>query len=267
MSTFVASAIFQSCATVMNFMDPTGPGYYGTYSTGQLFDDEVKVVSYNIAWAKNVNQAINELTRFPDLKDADIILLQEMDQISVEKMAQSLGYNFVYYPGSIHNIHAKDIGNAILSIWPMSNGKKLIFPHKQSWNDRIRTATVATVDINGLKIRTYNVHTATVLMNASKKLDQLESVVSDVSDEYDYVIIGGDFNTAWPGSIKSSSQLFEKAGFVRATQNAGFTARAFGVLPITLDHIFSKGLSLIECGKVEFAQASDHLPLWASFAL
>jgi len=56
--------------------------------------------------------------------------------------------------------------------------------------------------------------------------------------------------------------LFSDAGFERATETAGFTARAFGIFPMTLDHIYTKGLKIIQCGKVAHAHASDHLPLW-----
>ena len=258
-----AGFFLQSCASVVNFMDPAGPVYKGSYAQVQYSDTmELKVVSYNIAWAEKVDLAIEELRRYDHLQDADILLLQEMDVASVERMARELGYNYIYHPGSVHNVHDKDIGNAILSKWQLSDDKKIIFPHKQSWNDRIRTATVATINVNGKRIRAYNVHTATVLMKEEKQLDQLESVVDDVTDEYDYVVVGGDFNTARPGSVGRVKKLFTRVGFERATEEAGYTARAFGILPFTLDHIYTRGLDVLDCGKIEGAEASDHLPLW-----
>ena len=260
-----ASVLLQSCASVVNFMDQDGPVYKGSYAQVQYADTtEIKVVSYNIAWAEKVELAIKELREFQNLRQADIVLLQEMDMVSVDRMAKELGYNYIYHPGSVHNMHDKDIGNAILSKWELSDAKKIIFPHKQSWNDRIRTATVATVNVNGKRVRAYNVHTATVLMKEAKQLDQLESVVDDVTDEFDYVVVGGDFNTARPGSVGRVKKLFAGAGFERATEKAGFTARAFGLFPFTLDHIYTKGLDVVECGKVEGAAASDHLPLWTT---
>ncbi|MBN1561240.1 endonuclease/exonuclease/phosphatase family protein [candidate division KSB1 bacterium] len=260
-----ANLLLQSCAGVVNFMDPQGPVYSGSYAKWQLADSRIiKVVSYNIAWAAKVDLAMEELRRFPRLRGADIVLLQEMDAASVDRMARKLGYNYIYHPGSVHNVHDKDIGNAILSKWELSDGKKIIFPHKQSWNDRIRTATVATVDVHGRKIRTYNVHAATVLMSAGKQLEQLESVLDDVTGAYDYVVVGGDFNTARPGSIRRVKELFTRAGFKRASEKAGCTAWALGVLPFTLDHIYIRGLEVLECGTINSAEASDHLPLWTT---
>ncbi len=258
-----AGLFFQSCASVINFMDPAGPEYKGSYAIAPLQDStDIRVVSYNIAWAKEVDAAINEMQQFESLHQADIILLQEMDIAGVDRMAKTLGYNYIYYPGSIHNVNDKDIGNAILSTWKLSDGKKIILPHKQSWNDRIRTATVATATVRGKRIRIYNVHTATVMMSEDKQLEQLESVLADVTDEYDHVIIGGDFNTARPGSINRVETMFANLGFFYASQDAGFTSRAFGLIPMTLDHIFTKGLTETSCGVVRDAEASDHLPLW-----
>jgi endonuclease/exonuclease/phosphatase (EEP) superfamily protein YafD len=259
-----ASLLFQSCASVINFMDPEGPEYHGSYavaSAASILD--IKIVTYNIAWGKRAEQAAKELQYTPELKNADIILLQEMDAAGVENMAQALGYNYVYFPGSIHNLTNKDIGNAILSRWALSEEKKLIFPHKQSWNDRIRLAAVATAIINGKRVRVYNVHAATVMMSENKQFDQLESVLADVSGDYDAVIVGGDFNTARPGSVKRSQHLFGSAGFLRASDGAGYTSKALGLIPFTLDHIFTKGLNVLQAGVVKHAEASDHLPLWA----
>jgi endonuclease/exonuclease/phosphatase family metal-dependent hydrolase len=262
----LSGILLQSCAGVFNFLDADGPAYAGSYIAAPTLDDHlIKVVSYNIAWGKHIDQAIAELESFPELHDADILMLQEMDIHGVEKIAEHLECNFVYYPGSIHNLSHKDIGNAILSRWPMSDGKKMIFPHKQSWNNRIRTATVATVTIDGVRVRAYNVHTATVLMSDAKKLDQLEAVVDDVSPGYDCVLVAGDFNTVLPGSVSRSAALFEKAGFDYASADAGATFDVLGLLPLTLDHLFTKGLRVQASGVVKKARASDHFPLWAVF--
>ncbi|MBN1482978.1 hypothetical protein EH223_13670 [candidate division KSB1 bacterium] len=261
----VGSILLYSCAGVVNFMDPKEPVYTASYVFAPYADiSEIKIVSYNIAWAEKVDLAIEELRQFRDVQHADIVFLQEMDKAGVDRIARELQYNYIYHPGSIHSVNDKDIGNAILSKWRLTDAKKIIFPHKQSWNDRIRTATVATVNVHGKHIRAYNVHTATVLMPEEKRFDQIESVMQDVSSEFDFVIIGGDFNTARPGSVGRVERLFTDAGFERATKDAGYTAKVFGLIPLTLDHIYTKGLHVLECGTVQQAEASDHLPLWVT---
>jgi len=262
------SVIFLSCASVINFTEPGGPQYYGHYASVESSDSiDIKIISYNIAWSANVDEAITEMKHYEELENADLILLQEMALDGVEKMARELNYNYIYCPGSIHYVHESDIGNAILSKWPLSEGEKVIFPHKQSWNDRIRTATVATAKVKGHSIRVYNVHTATVLMSERKQLDQLACVLEDVHDSDEMIIVGGDFNTARPGSVDKVHQLFLNAGFFYATRDAGYTVKAFGIVPFTLDHIYTRGLNVVDCGTVSQAKASDHFPLWASVRL
>ena len=54
-------------------------------------------------------------------------------------------------------------------------------------------------------------------------------------------------------------------GFSRASRDAGVTVeKAF--FNFTLDHVFVKGLELIESGTTE-TEASDHRPLWVLLKL
>ena len=55
-----------------------------------------------------------------------------------------------------------------------------------------------------------------------------------------------------------------EAGFIRASEGIGYTAQEgpFGVIELELDHIFTKGMTVIDAGKVEATVASDHLPIW-----
>ena len=53
----------------------------------------IKVVSYNISFAEHIDLAIQELGEF---EDADVILLQEMDEAGTELVAKSLKYDYVY---------------------------------------------------------------------------------------------------------------------------------------------------------------------------
>jgi len=254
---------FSSC-TVYNFSDPAGPQFVGSHAVQKAAGQsgQIKIVSYNIAWGKHIDEAVNEMAVLPELRGADILLLQEMNIHGVKEIAERAGYNYLYYPGSIHPYNHSDIGNAILSAWPISESKKLILPHKQSWNDRIRTATVATITIHDIPIRIYNVHTATVMMSEAKRADQLLAVVADVNPNGERVIVGGDFNTVWRSSVQHSMNLFRAHGFVCASDTAGATVEALGLFPLCLDHFFVKGLQVISCGVEEDANASDHFPVW-----
>ncbi len=263
---FTACILLASCGPANNYLDALEPQFIGDFSDQSSdFSGTIKVVSYNISFAKNIDPAIYELSEFDDLKDADIILLQEMDETGTEAIAQALGYNFVYYPASIHNRHDKNFGNAILAKWPIHASEKIILPHKSPRNQEIRIAVKAVVTIDGLEILTYSVHTETFWLGPEKRDAQIDTLVKSIDPGYQYIVVGGDFNTLTPGSIKELEESFSGIGMERATQGVGYTAQ-YGPLKFALDHIFTDGMTVIEAGKSEAVEASDHLPIWAKLA-
>ncbi len=258
--------LLASCGPASNYLDTLEPRFAGDFSTrSPEFSGTIKVVSYNISFAKEIDRAIYELTELDDLKDADIILLQEMDETGTEAIAQALGYNFVYYPASIHSRHDKNFGNAILAKWPIHASEKIILPHKSPRNQEIRIAVKAFVTIDDLQILTYSVHTETYWLGRQKRDAQIDALIKSIDPGYQYILVGGDFNTLTLGSIKQLEESFSEIGMERATQGIGYTAQ-YGPFKFMLDHIFTKGMVVIEAGKSEEAEASDHLPIWTKLA-
>jgi len=83
-----------TCGSAKNYLSPEGPKYTIPYAQNQFdFDNFIKVISFNIKLAKNIDRAIYELKYYPELKYADLILLQEMDEIGTDKIAKILKYN------------------------------------------------------------------------------------------------------------------------------------------------------------------------------
>ena len=122
-----------ACQSIENYETEDSPVFTGEYSESPPpFDGTLKVISWNIRFAEQIDAAIEELQTVPELQDADILLLQEMDETGVEAMARALGMNYVYFPASVHTHHDKNFGNAVLSIWPLSDPAKLLLPHKKS---------------------------------------------------------------------------------------------------------------------------------------
>jgi endonuclease/exonuclease/phosphatase family metal-dependent hydrolase len=261
-----ASMLLASCASVSNFTAPLEPRFEGNFSDEQAeFDHTIEVVSYNISYGEDVDQAISELTEFDELSGADIILLQEMDEAGTESIARSLGYNFVYYPASIHSHHKKNFGNAILSKWPISDPEKIILPYANPRNQQTRIAVKAIVTIDDIQIPTYSVHTETFWLGPKKRNAQIDTLVDSINEGYPYIIVGGDFNTLTPGSLKYLEAKFDQIGMERASVGSGYSA---GIAPLvfTLDHVFAKGMPVIEVGNSEQAKASDHFPICVSIA-
>ncbi len=108
------------------------------------------------------------------MKEADIILLQEMNEEGVDKIAKSLEYNYVYYPASIHTHHGKNFGNAILTKMQISDSQKIILPYQNPKNGQKRIAVSATILINDYKVLVYSVHTETFWLSSRQRGSQLD---------------------------------------------------------------------------------------------
>ena len=259
-----------SCTVIKNYPNPERPEFSGNFATEEpVFDGSIKVVAYNIELSEEIDKAIEELGMTPELMDADILLLQEMDEDGVAKIAQRLQYNFVYYPASLHYKHKKNYGNAILSKWPIKDHRKIVLPYEHPMNRQIRIAAIATIIVGEFEILTYSVHTEMFWLGGKKKLDQVDSILRSVADHFDQVIIGGDFNTNTENGLEKTEELFVRAGFIRASKGVGPTSKVniLGMTNYRLDHIFVKGFTPIACGKCEDAQSSDHYPVWVALRL
>jgi endonuclease/exonuclease/phosphatase family metal-dependent hydrolase len=251
-----------ACRTVENYDDPKGPLFEGKFSQDDpLFDGTLKVVTWNIAFGEEVEGAIDELSQSDELSAADILLLQEMDEAGVEAIAQALGLNYIYYPATVHSKHDKNFGNAILSKWPLSDPKKLILPHRNPKNDQIRIAAHALANIRGELVPVYSVHTETFWLGGEERADQIDTLIEDLPADYEYMIVGGDFNTLTPASVDELENRFKIAELDRSTAEAGPSIGLSGV-GLTLDQIFTKGFRIIQSGSFSGSDSSDHNPLW-----
>ena len=249
-----------ACALAENYLDPDGPRYSGNYA--QELDaasdlPDLKIVTFNIKFGREYERAGDELLADSQLSTADILLLQEMDAVSTDSLAQRLGMNYVYYPGSVH--HDEDFGNAVLSRWPIVDDEKLILPHLAFFNRLQRTATVATLDVNGTRVRVYSMHLATRFNLAPwKRREQMAAILDDAA-EHDRVIIGGDLNST------GLSRTAVERGFTWPTRDVPPTIAFF-----RWDHVYYRGLeaALLGAGTVwDNRNASDHAPVWVRLAL
>ena len=246
----------------MNYDDPLEPRFADSFSNERpAFDGTIKVVSYNIGFGENVDRAIQELTEFDELRRADIILLQEMDEAGTQSIAEALQYNFVYYPASVHSHHQKNFGNAILSRWPISDSEKILLPYVNPRNRQRRIAAKAVINVEEFKVLTYSVHIETFWLGRRKRDGQIALLMNSIDGSYHHVVVGGDFNTLTPKSIRELEKKFDRIGMERASKSTGCTV-TYPFFGFTLDHVFTKGMSVSGSGISGEAEASDHVPIW-----
>jgi endonuclease/exonuclease/phosphatase family metal-dependent hydrolase len=242
----------------VNYLDPDGPRYAANYAEEceSETSPELEVVTFNIKFGEHYDVAAEELASDPRLSQADVVLLQEMDAPRTDAIARHLHMNYVYYPGSVHE-NGRDFGNAVLTHWTIVADEKLILPHRDPRNGRIRIAVQATIASPRGELSAYSVHTETPWLGPRGRLEQAEAVVDHALASGRSVIAGGDFNTSDPGSVDETVELFRSAGFTWASDGIGETAGIF-----TLDHIFVRKLAALTAGTVS-TKASDHRPAWA----
>ena len=267
----LAVALLFSCEEVENFDEIDQPRFTGSYAPDMSGNTEkLKFVTFNIEYAIKIDEAIEELSTDEGLKDADIIFFQEMDEKGSEAIAQRLEYNYVFYPSN-RNTEGQLFGLSILSKWPLINDEKILLPHATPLNNRKRIAISAETVIGDKHIRLYNIHPATLSVPKAHRREQFEMVVKHLlqleqNQEVDHVIIAGDFNTDKSIDIEYLVNLYANHGFTWASREVGPTWQKFdGLVKFTLDHIFSRGLTLEKAGKPSKTSASDHLPVWAEW--
>jgi endonuclease/exonuclease/phosphatase family metal-dependent hydrolase len=249
-----------ACATVeRNYLGP-GPVYTSVHASVPAPDGEIRVVTYNIEYGKRTPAAIDALKARPELRDPDVLLLQEMDAPGVAAMAEALALNYVYYPSSRTPKTHRDVGTAVLTPWPIERSAKVQLPHRARLNGHARAATSADVRIGGQVVRVYSVHFGTLIgLSKRQRQDQLEAVFAHAGDAEGPVIIGGDFNA------KSIAARLADRGYAWPTRENGRTTALF-----RFDHVLARGLDPApepDSGVVQGVRnVSDHRPVWASFA-
>lgn len=257
---FLSLVAAAGCRTGRNFVSPDGPRYaggpQGSVATGHSDSTRLRVVSFNIAFARHVDSAIVLLTSEPALRHADLFLLQEMDEKATARVAGALGLWYVYYPAFLSFRSHRPFGNAVLSRWPIVEDEKIVLPHVARFGRTQRTATAATIRVGSQLVRVYSTHLGTMgdVAPASRR-DQLRAVLADAG-RYPRVVIGGDMNDEGIGRVA------REMGYGWPTRR-GPSTHLLG----RLDHIFVRGLASPDRGAagtvLDARGSSDHLPVWA----
>ena len=132
---------------------------------------EIKVVSYNIRWrsGEDLKKIIKLLREDPEIGGAAILGLQEVDRRkkrsgrnnTVKIIADELGLHYAWAaPPAPKATDEEETGVAILSVYPLSDVRRIVLPHKGP-NGRRRVAVGATVEIDNRQWRVYSAHAET----------------------------------------------------------------------------------------------------------
>jgi endonuclease/exonuclease/phosphatase family metal-dependent hydrolase len=250
--------LLAGCRTGRNYPSPEGPRYAGSPADAPGVPADttrIKVVSFNIEFSMQVDSAIVLLANDSALRDASVILLQEMNENATRRVAEALGFWYVYYPAIYHFRTKQLFGNAVLSRWPIVEDRKIILPHVARFAGTQRTATAATIRVGSQRVRVYSTHLGTPGGNTGgARRKQLRAILADAA-RYQRVIIGGDMNDANVGRVARD------LGYAWPTERAPPTSRLGRI-----DHIFLKGFRIPDTAAagavLDVRHISDHLPVW-----
>lgn len=224
----------------------------------------IRLVSWNIQFGVEVAAATRELAENPDLRDADIILLQEMDEVGTAALAESLSLNYVYGAPGVHKQTGRNFGNAVLSPWPLGAPDVVRLPYKSAVNGQERVLVHTVVTVAGVPIDVGSVHTEVPSLSSPKRLRQFDQIgLAARSWPSERLIVGGDFNTITKRGVRAVAERMAVVGATRVTEGLEPTLRRKG-REFALDHVFVRGLLRVTAGVVTGCDASDHRPIWVT---
>lgn len=239
---------------------------------------EIKVLSYNIRWrsGEDLKDMIKLLKDDPEIGGALILALQEVDRNkkrsgynnTAKLIADELGLYYAWAaPPTAKPTDEEETGVALLSVYPLSDMKRIILPHPGPGRRR-RVALGATVEIEKRLWRVYSAHAETRI-KFDKKLEQFKAVLEDLSHYPASMpaIIMGDFNTWEPNAHGKVTKLFSDAGLKTPFIDGKKTFKRrilFVPLELKLDWVWLRGLEAASCGIDREIEISDHYPLWTN---
>jgi len=260
------------CGIHMGYAPQTVNVYRGdAHGPVPAVPDSLKVVSWNIQFGEQVPLAIKEMAANPDLADADILLVQEMTSEGMRQLAEALGMYQVYGAAAVHPHHHKMFGNGVLSKWPIVADKAIILPYDTPITGHHRIAVAADIDLGGQVIRMISIHTATMVVDQDKRLEQVKAARDSLGTFDGPVLIGGDFNTVSDYEVTLLKQAMRRLRLKPVRLPPGPTIRnKFKKLPGSvpvLDHFFCRDFVEGSRGIADGTTASDHYPIWAVLAI
>jgi len=240
----------------------------------------LKVVSWNMEYTRNLDAQIETLTTHPDLVDADVWLLSEVDRCSTRNdvrraarlLAQAVQGAYVYgiefVELSIGREVGGDTGQAIVSRRPLSGAGLLCHSAHYDWfgsddEPRLGSRVVlgADVPVGDTSTRVWAVHFESNdflgefrAVQAKELLDAAQATACDRPQ-----VIAGDFN-AWYVQAPELD-VVRRSGFTDAMMTLG-DAEATHDNGFRLDYVFARGLEVVDGAVLREVDTSDHYPVW-----
>lgn len=249
---------------------------------------KIRIATFNVFYGKDPNRIASAIKNNPNLKDADIFLLQEIEAHADEAkeraqaIADDLGLQCVYAPARESGKETKLFGThgiAILSRFPIKEFQVVpLREYDLRYNTRKRIALNAVLEIDNQLVQVCNVH-LDLRINIKDRLDQINDVLKKLDSHHiQKIILGGDFNTVpiyWAGRVIPIFYSNQRSRFHKFLKGAGYQTRLSDIghtmeqkiVKFSLDSIYTKGVEISGFGVERDVSVSDHKPVWADIEL
>jgi endonuclease/exonuclease/phosphatase family metal-dependent hydrolase len=245
----------------------------------------LKVVCFNIQRGQRILKVLGALRTHPDLMDADVVALQEVDRWNVRTgsidiatlIARELEMNLVYGIEFFELNHGRrsgggDHGNAILTRLPIDDPRIIPLPMGFDWGrsrtqPRVGRRMAIAVDLiwGQHRVAFINAHLENQCLGR-RRMAQVESIltVEKPRIQRGHALLMGDMNTFFFKEPRMLAALTAEHGFIDV-----MPARPRGTWGpfFKLDWILSRGLEAEASGVCRDVRSSDHKPLWATFRM
>jgi endonuclease/exonuclease/phosphatase family metal-dependent hydrolase len=246
---------------------------------------KLRVVAWNMEYTDELDAQVDALLTHPELKDADVYLLSEVDRCSTRNdvrraaryMAQKLQAEYVYgiefVELSIGRTIGGDTGQAIVSRRPLTGAALTCHTQEFPWatdkgEPRIGQRVVLHADIpaGSTSIRVHSVHLESRDALGEKRAAQIKQVLdrAQALGCERPQIVAGDFNAWYPTAPELT--LMKQTGFADALAAAGDTGET-DTRGTRLDYMWVRGLTVSAGGVLRDVKLSDHFPLWADLTV
>ena len=237
--------------------------------------DTISVASLNLAHETNFEKILHDVEAAPRLRNADILLLQEVANQDgrpsiADRLAERLNYSVSFSP---EGPKVYDRGLAVLSKFPIEDSKvERLTPYNLLFKTRRRFALSVKVRVPAGDLRIWNAHLDTRI-NADQRLKQIQPVMEEAARLTGPRLIGGDFNTNdfyWIEHTLPFPRSGYRSRVRREMARVGFETPFpdnLTTLPVArqhLDWMFVSGMEALS-SSAEPIPFSDHHAIWAAF--
>lgn len=246
---------------------------------------QLKVVCFNIQRGQRILKVLGALKTHPELANADIIALQEVDRFNIRtggidlatliarelEMNVAYGIEFFELNQGVRRTGGGDHGNAILTRLPFEKYRIIPLPMGFDWGrsrtqPRLGRRMAIACDLlwGAHRIAFINAHLENQCL-ARRRMEQIDAILAAEAPaiEHGPALLMGDMNTFFINEPRTLTSRTGGAGFtdVMPPRPRGTWGPFF-----KLDWILARGMHALASGVSRDVRSSDHKPLWATFA-